>query len=100
MHLNLDSIKYAYANDASGIQHTPEEIFMLSNLAPACHSPHVSNDYFLNVNVKYDGCTCCSAVPSISLPLTVIPMTHMGSYGFAEPPNYQPYVLAQVVVNI
>lgn len=60
----------------------PEEIFMLSQLAPACHSPHVTNTYTLNVNVKFDGCTCCSSLPSISVPLTVIPLTDQRQYGF------------------
>ena len=55
---------------------SPEEMFMLSQLAPATHSKHILNDYVLNVNVKFDGCTCCSSLPNISVPLTVIPMTH------------------------
>ena len=62
MTLNLDAIKYRVDGMRSKkrIQRNPEEIFMLSNLAPACHSQHVRNEYCLNVNVKYDGCTCCS----------------------------------------
>jgi hypothetical protein len=84
MTLNLDSIKYRVDNMRSKrkIPRNPEEILLLTNMAPACHSQHIRNDYSLNVNVKYNGCTCCSAVPSISIPLTVIPLTHMESYGF------------------
>jgi len=84
MQLNLDTIKYIVEATRSKkkIPRAPEELFMLSNLAPACHSAHIKNDYFLNVNVKYDGCTCCSSLPNISIPLTVIPMTHMDTYGF------------------
>ena len=71
-------------------------MFLLVNLAPASHSHHIQNDYELNVNVKYDGCTCCSSVPNISIPLTVIPMTHQETYGFMEPVGYAPQELAYV----
>ena len=67
---------------------------MLSQIAPACHSKFIQNDYFLNCNVKYEGCTCCSHVPSINVPLTVIPLTHEASYGFLEPAGYSPQELA------
>jgi hypothetical protein len=66
---------------------------MLSKLPPACHSKHIKNDYVLNVNVKYDGCTCCSNLPCISVPLTIIPDTHQESYGFVEPAGYNPHQL-------
>jgi hypothetical protein len=66
---------------------------MLSQLAPATHSHYITNEYVLNVNVKYDGCTCCSGLPNISIPLTVIPMTHQESYGFQEPQGYMPFEL-------
>lgn len=71
---------------------------MLSNLAPACHSKFMSNDYTLNVSVQYDGCTCCSSIPSISIPMTIIPSTHLGSYGFVEPVGYMPQELAYVKI--
>ena len=59
-----------------------EEIFLLSQLAPACHSQYISNEYDLNVNVKFEGCTCCSALPSVSVPLTVLPLTDPSLYNF------------------
>lgn len=102
MTLNLDSIKYRVEQMRSKkkVPRHPEEVFLLSNLAPACHSQHISNDYSLNVTVHYDGCTCCSSVPSISVPLTVIPMTYMDSYGFQEPVGYMPTELAYVRVAL
>ena len=63
---------------------SPEELFMLKMMAPATHSYYINNDYELNVNVRYKQDHVClqSDVPSISVPCTVIPMTHMESYGF------------------
>jgi len=75
------------------VQMSPEEIFMLSNMPSACHSEHIRNEYFLNVNLKYDGCTCCAPLPNIQVPLTVIPETKLESYGFSEPAGYAPFQL-------
>ena len=102
MTLNLDSIKYRVdaTRSKKKIPRHPEEVFLLSNLAPACHSQHVTNEYTLNVSIKYDGCTCCSSVPSISVPLTVIPLTYMDSYGFKEPIGYMPQELAYIKIGI
>lgn len=75
---------------------SPEEIFMLKMMAPATHSYYINNDYELNVNVTYkqdQDCCLQSDVPSISVPLTIIPMTHMESYGFQEPPGFTPVIL-------
>jgi hypothetical protein len=69
---------------------SPEHMFMLSGLPPACHSRLIDNDYVLNCNVSFDGCTCCSSVPSISVPLTIIPLVHMETYGCAGPEGYEP----------
>jgi hypothetical protein len=33
----------------------PEEIFMLENLAPSCHSKHIKNEYYLHVYVNFEG---------------------------------------------
>jgi hypothetical protein len=102
MVLDLGRIKYAVSPNkkkktgllsSTVVERSPEEIFLLSQLAPACHSKYITNTYTLNVNVKYEGCTCCSSLPSISIPLTIIPLTHQESYGFTEPPGYAPYEL-------
>mmetsp|Transcript_226 Transcript_226/g.413 ORF Transcript_226/g.413 Transcript_226/m.413 type:complete len:103 (+) Transcript_226:851-1159(+) len=82
------------------VQRSPEEMFMLSNMAPACHSKHIENNYYLNVNIKYNGCTCCCSLPNVSVPLTVIPDTHQASYGFTEPAGYQPYELGYFKFNL
>mmetsp|Transcript_28175 Transcript_28175/g.42645 ORF Transcript_28175/g.42645 Transcript_28175/m.42645 type:complete len:95 (+) Transcript_28175:26-310(+) len=94
MSLNLGAIRYVVSNtkykkkglfSGQWVERSPEEMFMMQQLPPACHSKYITNDYLLNANVKFDGCTCCSTLPSISIPLTVIPLTHAESYGFTEP---------------
>ena len=102
MSLDLGTIKYYVEPtkkkktgilSSTTVPRSPEEIFMLSQLAPACHSRYITNNYQLNVNVKYDGCTCCSSLPSFSVPLTIIPLTDNSVYGFTEPPGYAPMEL-------
>jgi len=80
------------------VDRTPEELFMLGQLAPACHSPHITNEYFLQVVVKFDGCTCDPS-PAISIPLTIIPQTDMNIYGFPEPEGFNPHVLGTFSFN-
>ena len=92
MSINLGDIRFEPPprREKKNKDRSPEHIFMLSGLAPACHSRFIDNDYVLNVNVTFDGCTCCSSVPSISVPLTIIPLVHMESYGCTGPEGYEP----------
>lgn len=66
MQLNLGAIRYScseYKKKMFGGKLKPrpaEEIFMLTHMAPATHSRYISNDYFLNVNVKYAASDCCA----------------------------------------
>jgi hypothetical protein len=94
MHLNLNLIRY-YINPTKlkkrgmfkkqRVPRMAEEIFMMERLAPACHSSLITNEYFLNVNCKYDECTCCTSLPNVSVPLTIIPVTDPATHGFVEP---------------
>ena len=99
MSLELARIKYTVSphkmNKGHSIPRPPEELFLLENMAPATHSHNITNEYFLNANIKYDGCTCISELPSISVPMTVIPLTHEESYGMTEPEGFNPTFLAQ-----
>ena len=74
MQLNLAAIQYTCNGfkrkklfGGAPKARAPEEVFMLTQMAPASHSRYISNDYFLNVNVKYTACNCCSTLPSISI---------------------------------
>lgn len=93
--LNLVDIKYKVnpIRQTGNKQRSPEEMFMMQQMAPAVHSRHIKNDYYLQASVSYDGCICGN-MPQIRIPLTVIPMTHMDSYGFLEPVGYAPVELA------
>ena len=68
-------------------------------MAPATHGDMITNDYYLNVNTSFDN-GCGDGGHSISLPLTVIPATHQGSYGFTEPPGFAPYQLAYLKFDL
>ena len=39
---------------------TPDEEFFMEQMAPACHSLYIANDYVLNCNITFGGCKCCS----------------------------------------
>lgn len=76
-----------------------EEMFQLENLAPATHSDIITNNYFLNVNTKFDE-GCCVPENDLNLPLTIIPVTYPDSYGFTEPAGYAPTQLSYAKFNL
>tara|TARA_B110000285_G_scaffold221133_1_gene273686 strand:- start:106 stop:444 length:339 start_codon:yes stop_codon:yes gene_type:complete len=98
MSLDLNHIHYVINNNKftsrgwntgrRSLPRSAEEIFQLSHLAPATHAYQCRNTYRLDLNVNLDG--CCSAVPDISVPLTIIPLTCNMSEGFIEPVDYHP----------
>ena len=67
-----------FENDSTKtVSRSPEEIFMLSHIAPASHGKTIKNDYFLRVKIHYDAsCKCDHKTPEISLPMTILPLTH------------------------
>jgi hypothetical protein len=70
---------------------SPEEIFMLRHLAPATNSFLIKNEYTLQVKVTFNsGWTCCSAIPNVKVPMTLIPVADPNVYGFPEPPGFSP----------
>lgn len=73
---------------------------MLRHPAAATETNLISNKYFLNVGVKTSGLTCCDTKPSISVPLTIIPLQNPAIYGFPEPPGFAPMPLGQFVVPV
>lgn len=101
MTLNMADISYSPPQQRAkrGKPRCPEHMFMLSRLAPACHSTFIHNDYTLNANVKFDGCVC-SGQPSISIPLTVIPLMHMDNYQYVGPTGYIPQDLGSFAFDV
>ena len=80
------------------VPRSKEEMFQLTNLPPATHSDMITNTYTLNANVKFEG-GCCVEGNSISVPLTIIPVVYE-SWGFTEPPEYNPYMLGEAQINL
>lgn len=58
----------------------------MANIPPAIHGKNCSVEYVLNANVKYEiACSCDAKVPSISVPMTIIPLVDPSRLGFPEP---------------
>jgi hypothetical protein len=96
MELNLGSLMkqdHMIMPREGGKARLPEEIFMMKFLPAATNSTHIENRYTLNVNVKHAGWLCCSPKPSISVPLTIIPLSDPNVFGFPEPEGYSPIQL-------
>lgn len=53
---------------------SPEDLYMATQMQPACHGTHVTNEYFLAVRCGYEGCTCCASLPLARIPLTIVPV--------------------------
>jgi hypothetical protein len=64
------------------VQISPEDQFMMEGAQAACHGRHVVNEYFLKIELSYDGCTCCSNLPDASMPLTIVPIVNPNCFGF------------------
>lgn len=59
---------------------------MMAGVQSACHGKLIENDYFLKIELGYDGCTCCSNVPDASLPISIVPVMNPQLFGY-QPPN-------------
>ena len=97
MILPLDTIKFdpkpTKYKRGKTVDRPPEETFQLSQIPPVANGQYVKNSYELTVKVKFKGCTCNSKIPSVSIPLTIIPPIYADSYGFEEPEGYAPIEL-------
>ena len=102
MELDLSKIKYAPSKEKKKKgkmkARSPEEYFMLTQLPPAVHSKYCDLDYKLNMNVEFDGCVC-GEKPSISVPLTIIPLTDPETYGFTVPEGWNPTELCYIKIE-
>jgi len=97
MDLELDKIKYTVEDfkKKKGVQKkvSPEDRFMMAGVQPACHSKHITNEYFLVAETSYDGCTCCAETPDSRMPLTIVPLVNPECFGFKPQSDYQPHEL-------
>lgn len=69
---------------------SPEDLWQMQGVQPACHSKHITNEYFLCVECHYDGCICCVNLPDARMPLTIIPAMNPACFGFIIPQGFQP----------
>lgn len=70
-----------------GVEKTisPEDKFIMAGLQAACHTKKLTNDYYLCVDVEYDGCTCCENLPDSRMPMTIVPLINPNLVGFLPP---------------
>jgi hypothetical protein len=89
MTLDLSTIKYEVPEmkkkKGKQIKVSPEDMFMLKSIQPACHSRHITNEYFIVIELGYDGCTCCSNLPDARTPFTIVPLVNPACFGFQPP---------------
>ena len=69
---------------------SPEDAFMMAGVQSAVHSKYVTNDYFLCIELAYDGCTCCANLPDSRMPITIVPLLDPRSFGFTSPDGWMP----------
>lgn len=79
---------------------SPEDIFLMSGVQPACHSRHIVNHYELVCELSYDACTCCDELPDAQIPLTIIPMVNPMCYGFKPVEGFMPQQLGSFNVDL
>lgn len=67
MDINLAGIKYEVQMErkkkGQTVNLSPEDVFLMSGIQPACHSRHIFNQYELVCELSYDACTCCDELP-------------------------------------
>lgn len=51
------------------------------------------NEYFLVIELEYDGCTCCANLPDARMPFTIVPLVNPACFGFQPPNGWEPYML-------
>ena len=96
LEVDLKSIRYEVPHERKrkGVMKavSPEDLYMMQNMQPACHGHNVKNEYFLAVRCSYSGCTCCSAQPYARIPLTIVPVFNPQCYGYQQPADFNPQI--------
>lgn len=79
---------------------SPEDMFAMTGVQPACHSRHITNEYFICIELEYDGCTCCSNLPDARTPITIVPLLNPACFGFQPPNGWQPIELGFFAIQL
>ena len=93
--LDLSQIRYEVVGEykkKKGVQKrlSPEDRFMMAGVQPACHSGFITNEYFICIELAYDGCTCCANLPDSRMMMTIVPIVNPACFGFMPPDGYMP----------
>jgi len=76
-----------------------EDMWQMQGVQPACHSPNLSNEYFLCVEAAYAGCICCQNLPDARMPFTIVPSADPDSHTYEMPDGFDPKELCTVEVD-
>lgn len=102
--MDLGKIKHdaKHSKKKKGVvkQVSPEDLFAMSGAQPACHSRHITNEYFICIELEYDGCTCCVNLPDARTPLTIVPSINPACYGFQAPNGWNPNNLGSAKIDL
>lgn len=94
MLMDLSTIRYEVPEfkKKHGVQKpvSPEDAFMLAGVQSATHSKFITNEYFLVIELSYDGCTCCSNLPDSRMPITIVPLVDPRFFGYTSPDGWAP----------
>lgn len=92
--------KYTGLFSTKTVDRSPQELFILAQISNVSHGTIVTNDLYLNLELKFETSACCVSQPSIKIPLTVIPMTYQEDYGLKEPKDFNPKELGRFKLEL
>ena len=102
--MDLSKIKYEVADmkKKKGVQKKISKVdkFSMASLQPACHTKKFSCEYFLSVEVAYDGCVCCVDLPDAKLKMTIVPMVNPEHLGISAKDDFNPTELGYFDVEV
>lgn len=84
--VDLQQIRYSCSDmkKKKGVQKkvSPEDKFMIEGVQAATNSSMITIEYFLVINLVYDGCTCCANLPDAKMKFSIIPLVNPMCVGF------------------
>ena len=104
LNMDLSKIKFEVSGEkkkkGQNKKLSPEDVWLMAGIQPACHSKNIKNEYFICVELDFKGCTCCSDVPDVKTPLTIVPLVNPECFGFKPPGGYAPKELGSFDVKL
>lgn len=69
---------------------SPEDMWQMQGVQPACHSKGLTNDYYLCCEAQYSGMVCYVNLPDARMPFTIVPTVNPASFGHSIPDGFSP----------